>query len=420
MIRERMNVKSYLAQTMLFTLIVLAGLWLGASIPSITTSRASEALPAPTFQSPIGTPQLNIVKTVDNTNPEPGDVIEFTLTYSTTNPGSQVFDVHLYDFLPAGVQYLSSNPLASYKSGRLHFSVPSVGSTPMVATVQVRVREGYEQLRNYALLMADWVNPVDVSLLTTVSQPPASLNVTKMGDSAVLVGGELVYTLRCENPSGITVNDATVVDILPTGMQLEDASPPPDSGGTPSVLTWSLGDVGAGESRTIVITATAPSSTGRFTNTALADARQRVVTHTVFATEVVTEAAILRLSKHGSAAQVAVGDELMYTLEYENIGNQSAAGVALTDTLPSDVTVVGVSSPASATVTTQQVVWDLGTVVSGTMGTATITVTIDGDWDRTLHNVANITAVDAFPGHAELYTPIRPATLYLPTVMRTA
>jgi uncharacterized repeat protein (TIGR01451 family) len=420
MIHERMNIKSYLAQTMLLTLIVLAGLWLGTSMPSITTSRASDALPAPTFQSPIGTPQLSIVKTLDNTNPEPGDVIEFTLTYSTTNPGSQAFDVHLYDFLPTGVQYLSSNPLASYKSGRLHFSMPSVGSTPMNATVQVRVREGYEQLRNYALLMADWVDPADVSLLTTVSQPPASLNVTKIGDSAVLADGELVYTVRCENPSGVTVNDATVVDILPTGMQLEAASPPPDSGGTPSVPMWSLGDVGAGESRTIVITATAPSSTGLFTNTALADARQRVVTHTVFATQVVTEAAILRLSKYGSAAQVDVGDELVYTLQYANIGNQSATGVTLTDTLPSDVTVLGVSSPASATVTTQQVVWDLGTVVSGTMGTAVITVTVDGNWGGNLHNVANITAADAFPGHADLYTPVRSATLYLPAVMRTS
>ena len=420
MIRERMNVKSYLAQTILLTLIVLAGLWLGTSMPSITTLRASEALPAPTFQSPIGSPQLSIVKTLDNSSPEPGDVIEFTLTYSTTNPGSQAFDVQLYDFLPTGVQYLSSDPPASRQDGRLLFSAPSVGSAPMIATVQVRVLEGYEQLRNYALLTADWVDPTDISLLTTVRQPPASLNITKIGDFAVLIDRELVYSLRCENPSGITVNDVTVVDVLPTGMRLEDASPLPDSGGTLSALTWSLGDVGAGESRTIVITATAPSSTGMFTNTALADARQRVVTHTVFATEVVTEAAILRLGKYGSATEVAVGDELVYTLQYANIGNRSATGVVLTDTLPSDVTVVGVSSPTSATVTAQQVVWDLGTVVSDTMGTAVITVTVDGNWGGNLRNVANITAADAFPGYAELYTSIQPVVLYLPIVMKVS
>jgi hypothetical protein len=60
------------------------------------------------------------------------------------------------------------------------------------------------------------------------------------------------------------------------------------------VLEWSVGDLGPGETWEAVITTTAPASAGVVTNTALADTQQEIMTQTVFATQVVTSAAILR------------------------------------------------------------------------------------------------------------------------------
>ena len=420
------STKPLLAQVTLFTLVVVVGLWMGAWILSVPTSNASSALPRLTFASPIppvGNPQLGLVKTVNDGNPQPGDVIEYRLTYSTTNPGSQAFNVQLNDFLPAGVQFMSSNPPASYQDGRVLFTFPAspVGPAQESVTVQVRVLEGYEQLHNHALVTADYVTPTHDSLLTSVEQPPTWLNLSKMGYTAVLIDRELVYTLRCENTSGVTVDDAAVMDVLPNSLLFVNASPPPDPGGTLPVLTWSLGDLGSGESRTIVVTTTAPSVAGVITNTAIAYARQRVPTYTVFATQVISEGAILRVTKQSSAQEVEVGDELVYTLRYDNIGNQTATGVVLTDTLPADVTVTEIYSSATL-ITPQPLVWDIGTVPPGVPpGEIVITVTVDGNWGGTLHNVADITGQPgSFPGHAEVYTPVRDAMLYLPVVMRSS
>jgi uncharacterized repeat protein (TIGR01451 family) len=142
------------------------------------------------------------------------------------------------------------------------------------------------------------------------------------------------------------------------------------------------------------------------------------MTQTVFATEVVTEAAILRVTKRASAETVYGGDELVYTLRYDNVGNQVATGVVLTDTLPDEVSVTGIYSTATL-VLPDPLVWDIGTVPTGSFqGRIVITVTVTGGWGETILNVADIASPDSFPGHAEVYTSVRLASVNLPIVMR--
>lgn len=418
----KMNVKSLLVQAILFTLVVVAGLWLGAWILSIPTSSASGALLAPlAFQSPIGDPELHVAKTVDNDSPEPGEVIEYTLTYSVTStaghPNPQAFNVRLYDFLPAGMEFMFSNPSAYYENGTVLFTDTSVGLANESVTVRARVLEGYEQLNNYALVAADGVTTTHDSLLTTVDPAPP-LNLSKTGDPVVLINSDMVYTIQCENPGYTAATDVTVMDVLPAGSSFVDAFPPPDEITLP-VLSWSLGDLGAGDSSTIVVTATAPVSPSIITNTAIAGAQHRGMTYALFATQVISEGSILHVSKQGSAAEVDVGDELVYTLRYENIGNQPATGTLLTDTLPADVSFTGIYSTGGTLVSSSPLVFDLGTVSPGNPPEKiVITVTVTGGWGETLHNVADITAPGSYPGHAELYTDVRLAILYLPLVAR--
>jgi uncharacterized repeat protein (TIGR01451 family) len=195
------------------------------------------------------------------------------------------------------------------------------------------------------------------------------------------------------------------------------AFPSPDVVNTP-MLSWSLGDLGPGQGRTVALTVTAPATAGVITNTALADARQWVVTPTVFATQVISDGAILRVTKQGSAPAVDVGDELVYTLRYENAGSQLADEVTLVDTLPADVAVTGIS-PAPAFWTLQQITWTLASA-PGTSGEMVITTTVEGSAGRTLHNIADITGPGSLAGHAELDTPVRPRRLYLPIAMKNA
>jgi uncharacterized repeat protein (TIGR01451 family) len=418
MFHNKVRTHPFLVQA-IFTLIgmvglVLLGAWL---LPAPALNASNTPLAALTFQSPIGNPQLALDKTINNDAPQPNSEIIYTLAYSATNPGSQAFNVWLYDFLPAGVQFVSANPSpASYANGVLLFAAPSVEANTVVVTVRARVLEGYEQLYNHALVVADGVTPTHASLLTSVTQPFGRLHLIKMGYSYVLVNDELVYILRCENTGDALVDDVTLVDVLPTGLPLIDASPAPDVVTLP-LLQWSLGQLNPGEIRTVVVTTTAPTFAGVITNTALADTRQSVMTQTVFSTQVITEGAILRVTKKGSAPVVGVGDELVYTLRYENRGNLTATGVVLTDTFPSDISVDGVYPPA-ASLTDQQGVWNLGSLAPFATGKIVITTTVGGSPARTLHNVVDITGPDSFPGYAELNTQVRCSRLYLPLVMR--
>ncbi|CAG0927078.1 hypothetical protein TFLX_00340 [Thermoflexales bacterium] len=406
---------------MMVVLALLAGIGLATWLLSTPRLRASSGLAPLTFTSPIGNPQFGLDKTVNNSSPASGEQISYTLSYSNTRPGSQAFNVRLYDFLPAGVQFISSNPPATLEpNGVLLFTAPSVGPSTgnTNVTVRVRVREGHSQLVNHALVVADGVTPTVASLLTTILQPSSNwLRLVKLGYSAVLPGSQLVYTLQATNLGTATLNDVTVVDVMPGGLPLLSASPPPDLATLP-MLRWSLGTLAPMQSKLIVITTTAPAATGSITNSAVAGAFQNVVTQTLFSTQIVTNVAILRVAKSGSAPAVDLGDTLVYTLRYSNAGNQVATTVRLTDTLPAHLTVVG-TSPAPTSQTAQQLVWNLGTLNAGAQGQVVITTTVGGAGGRVLHNIAHITGqAGSYPGYAELDTPVRLVIMHLPIIRR--
>src|SRR5512139_633948 len=150
----------------IMALVLLIGIGFATWLLATPTLNASSRLAPLTFTSPIGNPQFSLKKAVDNSAPAPGDQINYTLSYSTTQPGSQAFNVQLYDFLPAGAQFISSNPPATlYPNGALLFTAPSVGTPTITAAVRIRVPEGHAQLVNHALVTADGVTPTVTSLL---------------------------------------------------------------------------------------------------------------------------------------------------------------------------------------------------------------------------------------------------------------
>jgi hypothetical protein len=108
----------------------------------------------------------------------------------------------------------------------------------------------------------------------------------------------------------------------------------------------------------------------------------------------------------------------VYTLRYQNIGNQVATGVVLTDILPSEVTVKGIASQ-SPLISSDPHVWSIGAVTPGLApGEIVITVTVNEGWGTTVSNVAEIRAPGAFRGYAEVFTSIRLTKFYLPIMIR--
>ncbi len=416
-----MNIKYLISKTTPVFLIVIGTLLAGGLFLALAQSSVSDT--SSTFYSPVpqvGAPQIRLTKAVNVSNPTVGDEIIYTLTYENLAPGSEAFNVRLYEFLPPGTQYLSAVPApSSYKNGTLVFDRASIGPStdPVEVTVRVRVLAGYRQLYNYSMLTADGLVPPHVVLRTDVTQPASSLKLEKIGYSAALTQSELIYTLRVENISSASTDNATLVDVLPAGVSFVSASPMPDDMNS-SFLSWSLGTLSAGASRTVVLTATAPAAAGVITNTAFADSSQTVMTNTLFSTQVVSQGAILRVRKSASAPEVRVGDQLVYTIHYENAGNLNATGVVLTDTFPADITVDGTDT-ATSSLTNAQGVWPLGTIAPNVSGQIVVTTTVGGNGGRTLLNVVDIAGQPvSFPDHFELSTEVKSGAIYLPIVMK--
>ena len=142
------------------------------------------------------------------------------------------------------------------------------------------------------------------------------------------------------------------------------------------------------------------------------------MTQTLFSTQVVNNGAILHVTKTGSASAVSVGKPLVYTLSYDNLGNQTATSVRLTDTLPANLTVIAVSRPPDYQ-TAQKLAWNLSDLISSAQGQIVITTTVGSPGNRTLHNVVDMTGQPgSYAGHAELNTVVRPFSLYLPIVLK--
>jgi uncharacterized repeat protein (TIGR01451 family) len=296
------------------------------------------------------------------------------------------------------------------------FTADSINAETQSVRVRANVLPGHKELRNRAFLTADFLAPTYDSLSTLVADYPVELRLDKWGHSAALAGTELVYRLRIENNNDYPIDTVTVIDVLPAGVAFVGASPPPDE--REPFLRWMEEELGPQESFEAVITGTAPSSTGVITNAALASGVPTTLTQETFATQIVKSGAILRVRKDGSAPAVGPGDELEYTLRYENAGNVAAGGVVLTDTLPAGVIVTDVS-PSPAVSTSEHLVWDLGSLEpADPTGKITVTVAVRGG-GRWLHNVVDIAGeAGSFAGHDEAWTWVRPVTLYLPIVLR--
>ena len=396
--------------------VVLVGvIGLGKWIFDAGEISASNALPAPlAFQSPIGNPELTLEKSVNNAAPKPGDIIAYELTYDNIVPGSQGFNLRLYDFLPAGVEYVgASPPPTSSANGILFFTAEDTDAASV--TVHARVREGYTALNNRALVLADGVEPVTTSLSIPITPLIDRLELAVDGYTAVLTDSEVVHRVICENTGESTLEQVILVNFLPDEVTVQEIAPTPDQYDFP-MEQWNIGTLAPGDTWESVITSTSPSSPTVLYNRAMAFSAQTGMTQTVYATHVVTEGAILQIDKRGPKT-VNVGGTLSYHLHYWNMGNITATNALVTDTFPANITIVGYE-PGTATIDAPHGIGEIPAVAPDTPGQVVITATVGVPGNRTLLNVAQIGGAGIWGDEDKLKTEVQPLKIYLPLVTR--
>ena len=178
----------------------------------------------------------------------------------------------------------------------------------------------------------------------------ADVSVVKTGPASITANSPFAYTLRVGNAGPSQASGVVVSDTLPTGYTFL-----PSAGCTAAgqVVTCTVGTVAVGATPTVTLNVQAPSTVaGTVANTAtvVSDATDpNTSNNSSTFTSGGTNVADVSVTKSFTPATLVAGNTITYTMVVSNSGPSPAGTVVLTDTVPTGVTITGVSATNGAT-----------------------------------------------------------------------
>lgn len=233
-----------------------------------------------------------------------------------------------------------------------------------------------------------------VSGIMTKTWVKPSIAIEKTAPATATVGGEFMYDIIVTNTSDLEITNAVLTDPLPNGIEYVSSNPAAQVSG--NNLTWNLGNIEGGGTRSATITVRATRS-GEFENcaTVTADAglNARACARTV-----VTAPSIEIVKR--APAEVLICDPITYEIVVTNTGDGPATGVRVYDRLPAGLT----SSDGRTELT-----WDLGTLGAGESQTLTASASASSTGNFT--NTASVSADGGLSAEASATTRVRQPVL---------
>jgi uncharacterized repeat protein (TIGR01451 family) len=269
--------------------------------------------------------KLEITKTVDREQVQPGEIATFTI--AVTNTGRSTAEaVKLEDFLPEGLSGKNLNASFDLQAGETKtFTLP----TTITATSN-RI------ITNMAAL--NWNGRRLTANARVRLVIPAKLEMTKIVDRENVQSGDTVnFTITVTNTGGSSATDIKLEDVLPAGLSGENLN--------------SSFDLKPGASKTFKLSArVTASSSGKIVNTAVvnwnearltANAAINVTMPLVVPPPVVVPLPVvipapakLEISKTVDQSSVMIGETATFAITVRNTGGSSATGIKLEDILP--------------------------------------------------------------------------------------
>ncbi|MGE3437347.1 MAG: CARDB domain-containing protein, partial [Blastocatellales bacterium] len=338
---------------------------------------------------------LSLSKTVNNSTPDVGTNVTFTITVTNSGP-SNATGVEVKDLLPAGYTYVSDNGSGAYNSGTGIWTVGALTdgqSKSLQITATVKATGPYA---NYAqVTKSDQSDPDstpndnsttqdDDDQVTPTPVPVADLSLNKtINNSTPDVGSNVTFTVTVTNGGPSSATGVEVKDLLPAGYTyVSDNGSGAYNSGTG---IWTVGSLTNGQSKSLQITATV-KATGPYANTAEVSKSnekdpdstpnnnnpneddQKSVTPTP------VPVADLSLNKTINNSTPNVGSNVTFTITVTNGGPSSATGVEVKDLLPAGYTYV--SDNGSGAYNSGTGVWTAGTLTNGQSKSLQITATV--------------------------------------------
>jgi uncharacterized repeat protein (TIGR01451 family) len=269
---------------------------------------------------------------------------EFTATLTYDNAGPLAArTIAVRDFVPTGLTLLRSTPVAAGPRWNLGTLAP--GESASIALV---LRAPSDAISGTTYLNTATIDTSDpdrdsgnnVSSDSSIVRLHADLSVRKDGTPGPVRTGEIVsYTLTYHNAGPSTAPGVRLVDRLPDGFELLEASPPPTTQ-TGSELWWELGDLASGATGSIEVRGVLRGAPGE---TATLRANQAEIIAAIpdpdpsnnrDRHDIVVQQPDLSVSKDDGQNLVAAGAILTYTIRLRNNGPVAARNVTLREEPP--------------------------------------------------------------------------------------
>ncbi|HEX9089896.1 MAG TPA: SdrD B-like domain-containing protein, partial [Anaerolineales bacterium] len=196
-------------------------------------------------------------------------------------------------------------------------------------------------------------------------------------------GALLNYTVQASNYGSVTAYGVVITDVLPSDLTLVGIpTPAPDIQNGQTLVWTSLGPIPPDGSAIIhipvMVNIKAPY--GAYLQNNMAVEYTNPVGHlyaiqTAFDTTSVT-APLFTVSKSASPDPIFVGQPIIYTIAYANVGSAGATNGVITDTVPMSTTYQSCSG-APCSMSSGLVTWQVGDIPENSGGTVSLTVLVD-------------------------------------------
>ncbi|MCX6187917.1 MAG: hypothetical protein NTU43_13170, partial [Bacteroidetes bacterium] len=243
-----------------------------ASISGTQTDTASANNSKTVTPVPVPQADLAIVKTVNNSTPNVGNNVTFTLTASNNGP-SNATGVSVNDAIPAGYTLVSATPsTGSWTSPNWTIgNLANGGSATLTVVATVNASGSYSNTATISGNKADPTSGNNTSTVTPVPVPQADLAIVKtVNNSTPNVGSNVTFTLTASNNGPSNATGVSVNDAIAAGYTLVSATPSTGSWTSPN---WTIGNLTNGGSATLTVVATVNAS-GSYSNTATISGNQ--------------------------------------------------------------------------------------------------------------------------------------------------
>jgi uncharacterized repeat protein (TIGR01451 family) len=372
--------------------------------------------------SPTPKIDLELTKTVDNATPITNANVVFTLTVVNKGP-SNATGVAVEDLLPAGLQYVSSNPAGVYNSAT---GAWTIGNLAVNATTQLQITAkviGTGTIRNYAEIGS--ANEMDIDstpgnnssteddddAVVLSPTPKIDLELTKtLNNATPIVGSNIIYTLNLINKGPSNATGVEVKDQLPAGLTFVSAST--NTGSYNNVTgIWTVGNLAIGAATSLQITATVNTAATIINYAQVSNANEMDIDSTPnnnSTTEddddqvpFTSQARVdIELTKTVDVNKPVYGQNITFTITVVNKGPNNATGVSVVDALSNGLVYVS-SNPSVGNYNNTTGLWTIGNLAVNDPKTLTITARVNTT--NPIINYAEVftttqTDIDSTPG----------------------